>query len=332
MGSGRVPTASGGAWVSGGVVFSQSVSAASLAQRNSQGRLMIADAIDNNQATTLGQVTTLLENKLEEVTPPNLNITVNNTQVRIPSVTNGVFSSEGLLVAAEATANTVARRSAGGRLVVGNAINSTEAINLGQFTTALTTKADLVDGKIPLSQIPDTILGQVEYQGNWNASTDTPTLPDPTTVKGHYYITIVGGEYEGELYATGDWVISNGVEWGKVDNTDAVMSVNGYLGVVNLNATDVGAVAANTAITGNTFPKITYDSKGLVTGGDILDVTDIPNLTTAKITLGRFILDRFPLGASGTFLKGNGPGNPTYSAITLEDISDYTVPHLTAVW
>ena len=43
-------------------------------------------------------------------------------------------------------------------------------------------------------------------------------------------------------------------------------------------------VTANAAITGATHTKITYDSKGLVTGGADLSASDIPNLTLSKIT------------------------------------------------
>ena len=58
---------------------------------------------------------------------------------------------------------------------------------------------------------------------------------------------------------------------------------------VNNNETDIEAkvatkVTANTAITGATKAKITYDSKGLVTGGADLAASDIPTLTTAKIS------------------------------------------------
>lgn len=45
-------------------------------------------------------------------------------------------------------------------------------------------------------------------------------------------------------------------------------------------------VAKNTAITGATKCKITYDSKGLVTKGENLAAVDIPNLDAAKITTG----------------------------------------------
>ena len=53
---------------------------------------------------------------------------------------------------------------------------------------------------------------------------------------------------------------------------------------VPTTAADVNAVAANTAITGATKCKITYDSKGLVTAGANLAASDIPNLSLSKIT------------------------------------------------
>ena len=59
-------------------------------------------------------------------------------------------------------------------------------------------------------------------------------------------------------------------------------------------ASQVGAVAANSAITGNTHTKITYDSKGLVTGGANLAHGDIPDLPAGKITSEIFHLDRIP--------------------------------------
>lgn len=94
--------------------------------------------------------------------------------------------------------------------------------------------------KVPLANLPDSILGQVSYQGTWNASTNSPTLSDPTTsaTKGHYYVTSVGGTQFGISFAVGDWVISNGVNWQKVDNTDAVTSVFGRLGNVVANTGD----------------------------------------------------------------------------------------------
>ena len=53
---------------------------------------------------------------------------------------------------------------------------------------------------------------------------------------------------------------------------------------ITLSASDVGAVATNTTITGSTKCKITYDSKGLVTGGADLSASDIPDLSSTYQT------------------------------------------------
>jgi hypothetical protein len=95
-------------------------------------------------------------------------------------------------------------------------------------------------GKVPLSQINDAILGQVSYQGTWNASTNTPTLANPpsSATKGDYYVVSVGGSFAGLTFEVGDWIISNGTAWEKVNNTDAVRTVFGRLGDVVANASD----------------------------------------------------------------------------------------------
>lgn len=107
-----------------------------------------------------------------------------------------------------------------------------------QTATLLQGKADLENGKVKLSQLPDSVLGQVEYKGLWNASTNTPDL---TTVlpSGKYYITSVTGTFNSVVYEVGDWILSNGTSWDKVDNTDAVSSVNGYTGNVVLTKSDL---------------------------------------------------------------------------------------------
>lgn len=53
-------------------------------------------------------------------------------------------------------------------------------------------------------------------------------------------------------------------------------------------------VDANEAIVGGTKCKITYDSKGLVTGGADLAAADIPALDAGKITSGTLAVDRIP--------------------------------------
>lgn len=70
---------------------------------------------------------------------------------------------------------------------------------------------------------------------------------------------------------------------GRVDGYDTKLSeLETAIGVVQTTAN--AAVVANTAITGGTATKITYDAKGLVTKGENLAIADIPNLPISSIT------------------------------------------------
>ena len=105
-------------------------------------------------------------------------------------------------------------------------------------------------GKVPTSQIP--LQGDLNYQGAWNASTNTPTLTSSVGTKGYYYVVSVAGttNLNGITdWQIGDWAVFNGSIWQKIDNTDAVTSVNGYTGTVVLNYSDVGAQPAGTYVT-----------------------------------------------------------------------------------
>jgi len=60
------------------------------------------------------------------------------------------------------------------------------------------------------------------------------------------------------------------------------LSVSETKGILNYTASDVGAVATNSAITGATKTKITYDAKGLVTAGADATTADIPDSTDKR--------------------------------------------------
>jgi hypothetical protein len=82
--------------------------------------------------------------------------------------------------------------------------------------------ADLVDGKVPINQLPDTIIGGMEYKGSHDCSGGAyPANPD----QGDYYICSVAGSISGVNYQVGDWLVYNGSGWDKIDNTndDAVL-------------------------------------------------------------------------------------------------------------
>lgn len=100
------------------------------------------------------------------------------------------------------------------------------------------------NGKVPLTQMDESILGAMNYQGVWNAATNTPAIPAAAPAnKGHFRIINVAGNtaINGENdWNVGDWIVSSGVGWNKIDSTDQVNSVNGKQGNVVLNKADVG--------------------------------------------------------------------------------------------
>jgi hypothetical protein len=86
----------------------------------------------------------------------------------------------------------------------------------------------------------NALLGGSIYQGTWNALTNSPALTSSVGTKGYYYVVNVAGttNLDGTTdWAVGDWAIFNGTIWQKVDNTDAVSSVNGAIGAVVITTT-----------------------------------------------------------------------------------------------
>ena len=133
-------------------------------------------------------------------------------------------------------------------------------------------------GKVPTSQIP--MQGDLNYQGTWTATTNTPTLTSSVGTQGYYYVVSVAGttNLNGITdWQIGDWAIYNGSVWQKVDNTDAVSSVNGQVGTVVLTQADIsGTVPTTRTITAGT---------GLTGGGDLsADRTFAIDSTVATLT------------------------------------------------
>ena len=98
---------------------------------------------------------------------------------------------------------------------------------------------------------PLIVSGTVNYKGTWDASTNNPTLNNPpaSSTKGDYYVVSTAGTQFSISFAVGDWIISSGTAWEKVDLTDAVSSVFGRTGAVVGVSTDYSAVGlTNTAI------------------------------------------------------------------------------------
>ena len=162
--------------------------------------------------------------------------------------------------------------------------------------------------KVDVQYLPDALVGAVIYKGTWNAGTNTPTLPTPAPAnQGFYYVVSAPGTYYNPngpvTYATGDWAISNGTVWEKVDNTQSVISVNGLYGYVSLTTSDINEgtnlyytearVSANTNVAANTA-KVSFPGFGTTAGTALEGNTVIPTVPaniveTVTTTDGTFI-------------------------------------------
>ena len=188
--------------------------------------------------------------------------------------------------------------------------------------------------KIDTIYLPDSIVGQLQYEGTWDAATNTPTLADPTTVKGHYYVVNVEGTYLGILYHIGDWIVSNGTIWEKVDNTDAVTSVFGRLGAIVANESDYSTFYPLLADFNAVDSQVTTNTSKLATIETGADVTDATNVAAAGALMsGTAGLDDLadvsvPTPSNGQVLTYNGTSGQweavAAGAAPVDSVNGYT--------
>ena len=215
--------------------------------------------------------------------------------------------------------------------------NSDNPVKSGGVYNALATKINLTEkgasngvatldatGRVPYSQLPESAM---EYQGTWDASTNTPTLADGVGTNGDFYVVSAGGTVNFGTAASprnvtfyiNDRVIYDGNthQWARLPAGE-VRSVNGHSGDVTLTASDVGA-ATSTDIT-NAI--------------NALDVTDTAvsgkYVSAVSETDGKITVTRADLPASGvTGVKGNNEstyrtGNVNLTAANVGALPDDT--------
>ena len=249
-----------------------------------------------------------------------------DTSLVRPSDWNADHTLTGLGTMAEQNANNVSITggSISGTTVSGYIPTSEKAQPLGVATLD-------AGGKVPTSQIP--LQGDLNYQGTWNASTNTPTLTSSTGTQGYYYVVDVAGStnLNGITdWKVGDWAIFNGSVWQKVDNTDAVTSVNGQVGTVVLTTTNIAegtneyftTARARASLSAGTG--ISYDSStGVITnsspslGGDVVGPASATDnaITRFNTTTGKLIQNStITLDDNGNIINANSIGFDTTPA------------------
>lgn len=137
-------------------------------------------------------------------------------------------------------------------------------------------KADLEDGVVPENQLPETIKGCLKYHGSWNAADNDPMLSnDDVDKEGWYYIVSSAGTRFNNSFAVGDWVVNSGGTWTRVNNADAVISVNGQSGIVNIEIDDIPGL------------KDALDSTDKLIDDHIRDFNNPHKVTKDQIGLGK---------------------------------------------
>lgn len=217
------------------------------------------------------------------------------------------------------------------------------------------------NAKLLLSQVPDVLLGQVLYGGTVNAqgvatlttnvktklgiATDTVTLVNEagtsTTYgwvrfEGVFFIMEADSSFASLGLKVGDWLLSTGTAWKKVDNTDAVTGVKGNaetnyrIGNINITPANIGlGNVENTALstwTGSSnitkigtltegtvpwarlsgVPTASSSTLGLVKVGTTLTISNsVLNLPTTGVSAG--IYKSVKVDAYGRVTEGSNP-------------------------
>jgi hypothetical protein len=178
---------------------------------------------------------------------------------------DGVDGSNGTGVAAariDFDGSLVITLDDGREINVGEVVPFDVAERIKVITNGGGTSQSVLDTLTSLQAQITAMAGFVNYEGTWNASTNTPTLVSSVGTKGDYYVVSVTGSTNLNGITTwtqGDWAIFNGTAWEKVDNTDLVTSVAGRTGAITLTTADVGGLGtmstqnvSSVAITGGT--------------------------------------------------------------------------------
>lgn len=97
-------------------------------------------------------------------------------------------------------------------------------------------------GKVPMIQLN---VSGLSFKGAWNPTTNSPQLIDGAGSVGDFYKASTSGTFNfgngSYTFNMGDWAIFAAGVWQRIGSSELVASVNGKIGDVVLNASDVGA-------------------------------------------------------------------------------------------
>lgn len=252
------------------------------------------DKSDIGHTHTINQITGL-QNSLNNLTPLiTFNSQISSINSNIAEI-NLILDQAGTILEAPINGKIYGRKNAGWTEITAEAqvqsdwnvtgttspafIKNKPDLTLFQLKSEKNTSggyAGLVDGKLDINQIPDAILGQMQYQGTFFIPEFNP--PNPITTKGYYWINVGGGDFYPDpdnqptyfiSFNEGDWLVSNGVDgFAKIDNSDAITSFNTRTGAIVLSIDDIKDADVNGDLVYKSFENLVVDIDGNNLGAD----------------------------------------------------------------
>ena len=184
--------------------------------------------------------------------------------------------------------------------------------------------------KITYNDLFSGVLGSMNYQGTWNANTNTPNLTNvcSTSTKGYYYVVNTAGTTTlGSIssWNIGDWAVCNGSNWQQIQSTNAVSSVFGRTGTITAQSGDYNA--SQITNTPDTTSGGSISATDVQTALNQLDTNKLTStLNTGLIFVGNSSNMATPTALSGDVtLAANGAVTISNSVITAAMIANGTL-------
>lgn len=295
---------------------------------NSLTGAVVISALDNNPASG----TTLIVDSGATDGTIKLKTLVAGTGISLSSDPNGNVEIAGsvqytLPAATNSTLGGVIASGTGVEVDASGNLSNTGVLSVNTRSGAVTlTSTDVgiptnllsgTGGTLAQQYLPASLLGAVSYQGQWNASTNTPSIltgSASSANKGFYYVVSVAGTTTVDGTSTwnvGDWIISDGTLWGRLQVSQTISTVNGMTGAVvveavdNSDASGTSLISNSGATTGQIKLKTVVAGTGITLSSDTngnLVITGsgytLPAATTS--TLGGVIVGSGITVSSGT--------------------------------
>lgn len=138
-------------------------------------------------------------------------------------------------------------------------------------------------GYVPDKEMnPELLKVTLKPQGNWTPSS---TVPSTSPKEGYFWVANAVGDYNGNHYQKGDWILYYDSKWNWISNNENVLSVNGKTGSVTLNSTDVGGISSSyiNYTLGSTIPAnkiVLTNSNGHIAGATVDKLTKAITIST----------------------------------------------------